>query len=96
MFRNTQLIGTTSSTSFTDVNAPYGSNSYYVRGLNSSNGISPYSNKATVNINFPAPTNLTASLKDDMFTVSWEPSALAVSYNLYCNDMLVASDLTET
>ena len=96
VFRNGRLIGTVSSTTYVDEAAPYGDNEYFIRGVTSSNGISPYSNKVSVSISFATPTNLRASLDERLFTVSWDATDLAVSYNLYCNDRIIGSGLTST
>lgn len=96
VFRNGRLIGTASSTTYVDEAAPYGDNEYCIRGVTSSNGISPYSTKVPVSISFAAPTNLRASVEERLFTVSWDAADLAVSYNLYCNDRIIGSELTST
>lgn len=96
LFRNSVLIYEGSSTSYSDVTAPYGSNRYYVRCVNSSNGISQNSNVAEISISFPAPENFVATNDEDLFGISWDASDLAVSYNVYCNDMLIGSGLTST
>lgn len=96
LFRNSVLIYEGTSTSFSDVTVPYGSNRYYVRCVNSSNGISQNSNVAEISISFPAPENFVATNDEDLFGISWDASDLAVSYNVYCNDMLIGSGLTST
>lgn len=96
LFRNSVLIYEGSSTSYSDVTAPYGSNRYYVRCVNSSNGISQNSNVAEISISFPAPENFVATNDEDLFGISWDASDLAVSYNVYCNDVLIGSGLTST
>lgn len=96
LFRNSVLIYEGTTASYSDVTAPYGSNRYYVRCVNSSNGISQNSNVAEISISFPAPENFVATNDEDLFGISWDASDLAVSYNVYCNDMLIGSGLTST
>ena len=89
VFRNRKLIATTSSRTYTDVNAPYGNNKYYVRGVNSSNGISQPSTEVTVA--FENPTNLVVTLDDGLFDLSWNSTVLAHSYKIYCNGFNIGS-----
>ena len=42
------------------------------------------------------PYNLTLQVEDGMLVLNWAPGLLAESYNVYCNDELVAEELTET
>ncbi len=90
VFRNRKLIATTTSTSYTDVKAPYGNNKYYVRGVTSSNGISQPSNE--VSVAFDNPTNLVVTLEEGVFNTSWTGTSLAHSYNLYCNGFNIGSE----
>lgn len=83
VFRNRKLIATTTSTSYTDVKAPYGENKYYVRGVTSTNGVSQPSTEVVVA--FENPTNLVVTLDDGLFEMSWTGTVLAHSYNVYCN-----------
>lgn len=96
LFRNSTLIYEGNASSYTDVTAPYGKQKYYVRCVNSSNGISQNSNKVEINIQFPAPNNFTASLEEDLFSIAWDASDLAVSYNVYCNNKAIGTGLTST
>ena len=89
VFRNRKLIATTTSRTYTDVNAPYGNNKYYVRGVNSSNGISQPSTEVTVA--FENPTNLVVTLDDGLFDLSWNSTVLAHSYKIYCNGFNIGS-----
>ena len=42
------------------------------------------------------PTNLTANLSGSMAVLQWEAPANAVSYELYCDGLCIANNLTET
>ena len=98
IFRNRKLIGTSTSTTYVDEGAPYGTNKYYVRGVNSSNGISPNSNEVEISIAFGTPMNFRASFDEaeELFTTSWDALDLATTYNLYCNGRRIGSNITST
>lgn len=91
-FRNGILIGTISSgdvTSFIDETIPYGTNIYYLRSLDSEGEMSLPSDYINITVLFPAPTNLTATTTSSgTISLSWDASENAVSYNVYCNDVL--------
>lgn len=90
VFRNRRLIATTTSRTYTDENAPYGNNKYFVRGVTSSNTISQPSTE--ISVAFENPTNLEVTLDEGVFTMSWTGTVLAHSYNLYCNGFNIGSE----
>lgn len=96
-FRNGVLIGTFSSgdvQSYIDEAMPYGTNTYYLRSLDSAGEMSLPSPSEYISITvlFPAPTNLTATTtSSETVSLSWDASENAVSYNVYCNDVLQAN-----
>ena len=76
VYRNGSLIGSASGTTFSET-APYGSNSYYVRAVDSNGQQSLPSNTVTVYIEYSTPvvTNLTATLSGSNVNLSWTAPA---------------------
>lgn len=76
VYRNGSPIGSTSGTTFSET-APYGSNSYYVRAVDSNGQQSLPSNTVTVYIEYSTPvvTNLTATLSGSNVNLSWTAPA---------------------
>ena len=72
VYRNGELLGNTTNTTFSET-APYGSNSYYVRALDSNGQQSLPSNTVTFIIDYPTPivTDLTATLSGNNANLSW-------------------------
>jgi len=72
VFRNGNLIGNATSTTYSDT-TPYGTTSYYVRGVDSNNQMSLPSNTVTVTIDYPTPivNDLTGSLSENNISLSW-------------------------
>ena len=93
VYRNNTPIATVSSSvlAYTDVHIPYGTNTYHVRSVDANGNLSNPSNSETVAITFPAPTNLTAQLSGTAIALAWAGTERAVSYNVYCNEALVAN-----
>ena len=76
VYRNGNLIGNASGTTFSET-APYGTNSYYVRTVDSNGQLSLPSNTVTVNIEYSTPivTDLTATLSENDVSLSWTAPA---------------------
>jgi M6 family metalloprotease-like protein len=70
VYRNGNLVGNTTSTSFTDSNLPYGVYHYTVRSVDSNDLNSTSSNEATASIQ-PIPSMLTVSIDDDDAVLTW-------------------------
>ena len=72
VYRNGELVGNTTSTTFSET-ASYGNNSYYVRALDSNGQQSLPSNTVTFTIDYPTPivTDLTATLSSNNANLSW-------------------------
>ena len=100
IFRNGDLIETSSSgetTSYLDERIPYGTNVYHIRSVDSEGEMSLPSEYRTVFTAFPAPTGFTASLSSTAtVNLSWNTSESAIAYNVYCNDVLTATNVTTT
>lgn len=73
IYRNNELIGNTSAATYTDISAPYGTNVYYLRLVDSNNQLSFASNSVNVLISYPTPIvdDLTASLSSNTVTLAW-------------------------
>lgn len=99
VYRNSDEVAQTSSTSFTDTGVTDGTAySYYVVAYSQADKVSRASNIVTVTLagtTAPtAPSNLTADPGDGQVTLSWSASTDNVgieSYSLYRNDQFVAS-----
>ena len=72
VYRNGELVGNTANTTFSET-APYGSNSYYIRALDSNGQQSLPSNSVSFIIDYPTPivTDLTATLSGNNANLSW-------------------------
>ena len=72
VYRNNNLIGDTSSTTYTDI-APFGTNDYYIRALDSDGQQSLPSNTVTVTIDYPTPVvdDLAATLSGNNANLTW-------------------------
>ena len=72
VYRNNHLIGNTTSTTYSET-APFGTNNYYVRALDTNSQQSIPSNTVTVTIVYPTPVvdDLAASLSGNDITLSW-------------------------
>ena len=72
IYCNNNIIGTTSSNSFTTI-APFGSSTYYVRSVNSSGELSLSSNAVSVSISYPTPiiNDLSATTSESNVTLNW-------------------------
>ncbi len=93
VYRNNMIIGTVSSTtlSFTDAHIPYGSFTYFIRSVDANGNLSQASNSEDITLEFPAPSNLSAQFNGNSVALTWDGSAQASSYNLYCNEALIAN-----
>lgn len=94
IYRNTTLIHTTISgedVSFTDVHIPYGTNTYFIRSVDENDNLSWPSNYVSLTLTFTAPTNLSAQSTENGVMLSWTAGENAVSYNVYCNNVLIGS-----
>ena len=99
IYRNTTLIHTTSSgeeVSFTDVHIPYGTNTYFIRSVDENDNLSWPSNYVDLTLTFTAPTNLSAQSTENGVMLSWSAGENAVSYNVYCNNVLIGSSINTT
>ena len=99
IYRNSMLIGTTepgSTLTYLDKNAPYGTNTYYVRSSDAQGELSTPSNTISVTITFPAPTGLTVTSNDDGILLTWTASSGVNGYHVYCNDILLSEGLVTT
>ena len=76
IYRNNSLIASTEESSFTDYNATYGTNSYYVRSLDENDKLSLPSNSINVSIDYPTPiiNDLHISEADNDVLLSWTPA----------------------
>ena len=72
VFRNNSLIGNTASTSYPET-APFGTNSYYIRAVDSNGQLSLPSNTVTITINYPTPivNDLAGILSGNDVSLSW-------------------------
>ena len=77
IYRNNSLIASTEETSFTDYNATYGTNSYYVRSLDENDKLSLPSNSISVSIDYPTPiiNDLHLTEADNNALFSWTPAS---------------------
>lgn len=99
VYRNNNLIFSTSSgsvTSYTDVHIPYGTTTYFVRSVDESGNLSWPSNYASLTLTFSAPTNLETEQTEDEVALSWASGENAVSYNVYCNNVLIGLNINTT
>ena len=72
IYRNGTCIDNTDDTTYSET-APFGTNVYYIRSVNSANDLSLSSNSVTVTINYQLPVvnNLTATPSDNTASLSW-------------------------
>ena len=93
VYRNNMIMATVSSgtLAYTDVHIPYGTNTYYIRSVDNDGELSQPSNSQAITVTFDTPANLTAQLDDDAVSLTWDGSAQAVSYNVYCNEIIIAN-----
>ena len=72
VYRNNSLIGNTTSTTYSDI-APFGTNDYMIRAVDSNGQLSLPSNTVTVTIVYLTPVvdDLTASLSGNNIILSW-------------------------
>ena len=72
VYRNNNLIGNTTSTTYADT-APFGTNDYYIRAVDSNGQQSLPSNTVTVTIDYQTPivTDLTANLSGNNANLTW-------------------------
>ena len=96
IYRDSSLLGSTTSNTFTDTTLADGTYFYEVSAVDDiGESTSKASVSATVN-NVPpaAPTNLSASVNQDSVNLSWDTVADATSYNVYRDSSLIASPTT--
>ena len=101
VYRNSTLIANVEADqshtiTYFDEKAPYGTNTYYVRSCDENDELSAPSNYVSVTITFPAPTHLLAQMQSNGVSLSWTGYEGSFGYNLYCNDVLIASNLPTT
>lgn len=99
IYRNNNLIASISSgniTSYTDLHIPYGTSTYFIRSVDVNGDFSWPSNYACLTLTFSAPTNLAAEQTEDGVALSWSAGENAVSYNIYCNNVLIGSNISAT
>ncbi len=96
LYHNCQLIYSGTETTFTHEHIPYGTSTYFVRTVDASGNLSWPSNYATISITFPGPANLAAVQSENGVHLSWNAANNAVSYNIYCNSILIATGITST
>lgn len=72
VYRNNTLIGNVTSTTYTDT-APYGTNDYFIRAMDSDGQLSLPSNTVTVTIDYPTPVvdDLAAIVSDNNVNLTW-------------------------
>lgn len=72
IYRNGKYISNTTTTTYSET-APFGTNVYYIRSVNSQDDLSLSSNSVTVTIDYQLPkvNDLTVSLSDNNATLSW-------------------------
>ena len=72
LYCNANMVGNTTSTSFTDI-APYGTDIYYVRGVDSDGHLSLSSNTVSITIDYqiPAVDDLGATLSGNVANLTW-------------------------
>ena len=100
VFRDGTSIGTVQaneSLSFTDNRVSYGTHIYYLRSVDSEGEMSLPSEYKTIAINFTAPSQLVAELTSEgHVNLTWEAAPNANSYNIYCNEVRIAQNVTNT
>lgn len=102
LFRNGTCIyhinqGEETNFSYIDKKIPFGENVYFLRSVDSHGELSLPSTYNTISLFFPAPSNLEASLSSSgTVNLSWDAVANADSYNVYCNDVLIANVITNS
>ena len=76
IYRNSNYIGNTATTTFVDI-APYGNSDYYVRSVDSNGLMSLSSNSVIVTVDYPIPTvtDLTADLSNNTVDLNWSAPA---------------------
>lgn len=100
LFRNGSLIQTITpskekSFEYIDEMVPYGNNIYHLRCVDTDGEMSLPSTYGTVPLIFPAPTDLHASISENRtVNLSWNSVQNASFYNVYCNDVLIASNVS--
>ena len=98
IYRDSSLLGSTTSNTFTDTTLADGTYFYEVSAVDDiGESTSKASVSATVN-NVPpaAPSNLSASVNQDSIDLSWDTVTDATSYNVYRDSSLIASPTTTT
>ena len=96
IYRDSSLLGSTTSNTFTDTTLADGTYFYEVSAVDDiGESTSKASVSATVN-NVPpaAPSNLSASVNQDSIDLSWDTVTDATSYNVYRDSSLIASPTT--
>ena len=100
LFRNGDLIQTINANDelvYTDSQIPYGTSVYYIRSVDSEGEMSLPSDYRSISIQFPAPTGLQAvALSNGHVNLTWNDSQNAESYNIYCNEVLIANTTNTT
>ena len=86
VYRNGVKIGTTNTTSYTDVSAPQGTNSYYVTAINASSIESAPSNSVSVVYDTTPPT-ITYTLSAAPNVAGWFNTPVTVTFT--CSDSIV-------
>jgi fibronectin type 3 domain-containing protein len=93
IYRNGTQIDTTNEPSYTDNNAPAGTNTYYINTYARGTYGTP-TNTVSVSATPTAPTNLTATSPTQNPALSWDAVSAATSYNIYRNGSLIDSVTT--
>lgn len=96
LFCNSDLIYSGAETSYRYVHVPYGTNTYFVRSVDSNGNLSLPSNYTPITVTFAAPINLTATHTDSGIELSWSGSENAVAYNMYCNGVIIDRNIDAT
>ena len=101
IYRNNNLIDSISSGDETtyiyiDEHIAYGTTTYFIRSVDENRHLSWPSNYESLTLIFSAPTNLEAEQTEDGVALSWLAGENAVSYNIYCNNVLIGSNISAT
>ena len=101
IYRNNNLIDSISSGDETtyiyiDEHIAYGTTTYFIRSVDENRHLSWPSNYESLTLIFSAPTNLEAEQTEDGVALSWLAGENAVSYNIYCNNVLIGSNISTT
>jgi fibronectin type 3 domain-containing protein len=99
VYRDGQLIGTPTSTTFTDTAASFGSHSYQISGVNiydahKVEGALSLAVETTYQVAPDAPTNLATVSPAQVPNLSWVPVAGVTQYNIYRDGEIVGSSTT--